>query len=202
MTATFTMKASKGGDGGGFAKAPAGNHPAVLVAIIDMGTQENDYQGQKKWQRKAYFVWELVAEKVDGVARNHVVAIDLTLSLTEKSKLRKWIEARVGKPMPNDSDYDIIKELGQPCLLNVVEKNGYPKIEGVSAVPKGMTISKPGYTPIAWTLDDKESDIPSWVPYFYGKPILDQIKESREFRQATGETGATSGHDTGDNTPF
>jgi hypothetical protein len=40
----WKTKASKGGDGN-FEKAPAGSHPAVCVGMFDLGTQENDFQG-------------------------------------------------------------------------------------------------------------------------------------------------------------
>jgi hypothetical protein len=188
----WKQKASKGkGDGSGFEKAPPGNHPAVLVAIVDMGTQSQEYAGQQKWQRRAYFVWELVTEKMSGTKdRNHLIAIDLTVSLNEKAKLRKWIEARAGKAMPEGTDYDILKELGKPCLLTVVEKesngNKYPKIEGVTAVPKGVKVDPPQNQPFSWSLDDYEKEgtveIPDWVEslWLYGEPISEHIKRCRE----------------------
>lgn len=180
-----TMTASKGG-GGGFERAPAGNHLAVLIGIIDMGKQfVEGFQGAPgKWQKRAYFVWELLGEQQAGTDRNHVVAIDLTLSLNEKAKLRKWVEARTGKVIPEGSDFDVVSELGKPCLLNVVEKNGYPKVDGVTAVPKGMPVGEPQRQPVAVSLDDfkarGESAIPAWVPWFYGKPIADRITACEE----------------------
>lgn len=203
----WTLTAKKDEGKGGFAKAPAGNHLAVLVAVIDMGTQFSDgYQGAPgKWQRKAYFVWELIGEKADGSAHNHVIGTDLTLSLHEKAKLRKWLEARRGKLIPDGAPLEIDEELGQPCLLNVIEKNGYPKIDGLSAVPKGMPIGAPGYKPVAVSLDEFRANpaaVPAWVPYHFGKPIGDHVRECREMggtapAPQSGPTGATSGHDAG-----
>jgi len=175
-----------GGSGGGSSeKPPAGNHPATLVAIIDMGEQwqEAFKPGDKSyWARRAYFVWELTSEKKSGTDKNHVIAIDLTMSLGEKSKLRKFIEARTGKKLPQDSGYDILAELGQPCLLNVVEKNGYPKIDGVSALPKGFPATQPTYPLTAITLDEfvKGEAIPDWVPWLYGRNLGDHIRESKQ----------------------
>src|SRR5436190_14013268 len=103
----WTMKPTKGGGEGGFAKAPPGNHAAVLVAIVDMGTHWNEFGGERKKQHKIYLVWELVGEQVAGTNRNHVIGVDLTYSLNEKAKLRKWIEARRGKPLPEDVEFDI-----------------------------------------------------------------------------------------------
>lgn len=197
----FQQRASGGKGGGeGFEKAPPGNHPAVLVAIVDMGTQVREYGGEEKAQRRAYFVWELVTEKMSGTKdRNHLVGIDLTVSLNEKAKLRQWIEARVGKKMPEDADYDILKELGKPCLLNVVEKTSaggktFPKIEGVAALPKGMPVPAAQHEPFSWSLEDFERvgeiELPAWITelWLYGKPVTEHIMDSVEIQDALRKT--------------
>lgn len=184
----WKQKAKKGGDGQ-FEKAPPGNHPAVCVAIIDMGTQRSEYQGTETEQHRAFFVWELVTKKMSGTKGvNHLIGIDLTISLNEKAKLRKWIEARIGRQIPEGGEYDIDKELGQPCLLNVVEKNGYPKIEGVSQVPDGLTVPAPQRPLFICTLDEFASGakvVPEWVPWLYGEPLPDHILRCVEIE--TGE---------------
>ena len=187
-TATgWKVPATRSNGGGDFEKAPAGNHPAILVSIIDLGTQKVDgFQGAPaKMMRRAYFVWELVNERMSGSNRNHTIAIDLTVSLNEKAKLRKWIEARTGKPVPDGGEFDIAGELGQPCLLNVVvSPKGYPKIEGMSAVPKGMTIPNPTYKITATRIEDNKATgkivVPEWVPYLYGENLFDVIKRASE----------------------
>ena len=66
------FKQTAASSGGDYENAPVGNHPAVLVAMIDIGTHEEDYQGAKKQTRKIYLAWELVDEKkADG--KNHVI---------------------------------------------------------------------------------------------------------------------------------
>jgi hypothetical protein len=185
----FVLTAKKSSGGGDYEKPPPGNHPAVLVAVIDMGHQwQEPFKGDPKskgaWQHRAFFVWELVTKKQSGSTRNHVIGLDLTLSLNEKAKLRKWVEARMGRPIAEGENYDAAKELGLPCLLNVVEKNGYPKIEGVSAVPEGFTVPAPQNKPLAWNIttamDAKRIDLPTWLPYHYGQPIGDVIKKAQE----------------------
>lgn len=190
MSSSWTQKANKG-TGGNFEKAPAGNHPAVLVAIIDMGTQENEYNGESKSQHRAYFIWELVTEKMSGTKdRNHLIGIDLTVSLNEKAKLRQWIEARTGKKMPDDLEYDISKELGQKCLINIVEKNNYPKIAGISALPKSLPCPEPQNTPIAISLEEFRTGaktIPDWVPFLYGEHLAEHIKRCEELTKKGGK---------------
>jgi hypothetical protein len=182
----FKLKTSKnvGGGEGGYAKAPAGNHPAVLVGIIDLGTQLEEFQGESKWRHQVYLVWELVEEPVDGVDRNHVIAAVTTLSMNEKAKLRKWIEARRGKPLGDDQEFELSEELGQPCLLNVVMKGDWPKVEGVSAILRGMQVKAPKSKLFTWSLETYQRgtpiEIPDWVPYFYGRPVTEQIRACKE----------------------
>jgi hypothetical protein len=183
---SWSMTANKG-NGGGSVKAPAGNHRAVLVGIFDMGHQWQDAfdkSKEGKWQHRAYFVWELVDEAIAGANKNHVIGIDLTLSLNEKAKLRKWIEARTGKQIPDGAAFDPTSELGQPCMLNVVMKGDWPRVEGVSALSKRDAASppKPTYPPTAVLLSEFQSGtaIPEWCPYLFGSPLADHVNASRE----------------------
>jgi hypothetical protein len=172
------------GKGESFEKAPIGNHPAVLVAMIDMGHQMQEYGGNVTFPHRAYFVWELVTAQVSGTTgRNHVIGIDLTVSLNEKAKLRQWIESRVGKKMPDDAEYDISKELGQKCLLDVIaNKKGYPVVNGMKSVPKGLPFPEHQNQPVAITLEEFKNGtpIPDWVPYIYGEPLGDVIRRCQE----------------------
>jgi hypothetical protein len=178
----WKQTASKGGEGN-FEKAPPGNHPAVLVGMIDMGIQESEFQGEKKDAHRVYFVWELPHEKKED-GNSHTIAIDLTLSLNEKAKLRKWIESRIGRQIADGEEYDVSSELGQACLLNVVQKDKYPKVEGMSALPKGMAAPVATITPFAWHLDQlKETgkiDLPAWVPYLFGEPLIEHIRRAKD----------------------
>lgn len=180
---SWNVTPSKGGEGGS-AKPPVGNHLAVLVGIFDMGHQLDDFdQDNEKWQHRAYFVWELVGEQIEGTSKNHVIGIDLTLSLNEKAKLRKWIEARTGKQLVDGAPFDVCAELGQACMLSVVEKKGYPKADSVAAVPKGVPVPKPGYKPTAISLEEfqnGERTIPEWCPWLYGSPLADHIRACSE----------------------
>lgn len=185
---SWAMPVKKDDGGGKFERPPAGNHPAVLVGLIDLGTQWQDgYNGEPgKHQHRIYFVYELVTKKVTGkVNENHLVAIDLTLSMHEKAKMRKWVEARLGRKLRDGESYDITAELGQPVLLNVTANDkGYTKIEGVSAIPDGLPVPPPLRKPVAWKLGDPFESIPSWLPYLYGRDIPTVIRDSEEVKNA------------------
>lgn len=174
------------GEGGEFAKPPAGNHRAVLVALIDMGRQRQEpYEtgGKVTFTHRIYWCWELADEQIAGAGKNHVIGMDLTFSLHEKAKMRGFVEARTGKKIPDGLEYDITQELGQGCFLNVIEKNGYPKIDSIGALPKSMAKPVPTYPVTLISLDEFKSgtkSIPDWVPWLYGEVLDDHIKRCKE----------------------
>lgn len=202
---SWTATANKSdGKGGGFEKAPPGTHPAVLVGIIDLGHQWQDPyggEGDGRWEHRLYYVYELVTKKKSAQAANHLIAIDLKLSMHEKAKMRLWVEARTGRKIADGTQYDVSLELGQPCLLQVVEKNGYPRIGGVMGIPDGLPVPPPLTKPVGWELDPAAvGSIPDWVPYLYGQPIREVVRNCREIRgdrraQVAGSAATEEGED-------
>ena len=186
MSSEWEITGSTTGGGGKREKAPAGNHLAVLVAVIDMGHQwQEPYEAGDKgyWSRRAYFVWELCDEKIAGTDKNHVVAIDLTLSRRDTSKVAKWYKARTGQEIPDP--YNPTAELGQHCMLNVVANaKGYPKVDGLTAVPKALAgrLPAPTYPLTAVSLSQFQGGavLPDWLPWLYGNPVEDHVRASRE----------------------
>lgn len=202
----FTMKATSG-SGGGTEKAPTGNHMAVLVGVFEMGTQEETFNGETSSRRKVYLAWELVNEKMSGANKNHVIGAALTQSLNEKATLRKFIEARLGRKLGSDEEYDVSRELGQPCMLSVVANDkGYPRVEGVAAIPKGIPVPKPTYPPVAIPLEDFQNEgreIPEWVPWLFGSPLSDHIQACEEIGGAKPVKGSKAAPSTSnDPVPF
>ena len=87
-------------EGGNFEPAPAGTHVAICYRVIDLGTQESVYNGEKKSARKVLISWELPnEEKADG--KPFVISATYTWSMHEKSTLRKTLEAWRGAAPPS-----------------------------------------------------------------------------------------------------
>jgi len=174
----------------------AGSHPAVLIAILDCGSHEEEFDDEKtktkvkKMVRKVYLLWELTTEKMSGMNRNHVLGRDYTLSWHKKAGLRKMVEAWRGRAFNEGEKFTITKLLGVPCLLTVKHttsgENVYAKIEGVSQLPKGMTAAKPSYPLIAWEIDDgKPFPNDLHLPWRYGRPLVKWLEESPEWKAKT-----------------
>lgn len=196
MSTAFKAKATNKG-GGGSEVPPAGAHPAVLIAIIDLGTHEDEYNGKPSYPRQVLFVWELTTEKLAGTkSRNHVLARDYTIGysgeviLGPKNGLRKMLEGWRGKAYGEGDDIDIAAPLGRSCVLTVkhgesAKKNTYAKIESVTPVPKGLAVPPAERCkPFTWEIHEGAELPPEreWLPFVYGEKVEDVIKGSYEWR--------------------
>lgn len=180
------MKANSGG--GNFEACPAGNHPAVLVAIVDLGTQEETFQGETKKARKGFFCW-YIPEGVTDDEKPYYVGREYTLSFHEKAALRKLVESWRNKPFAENEEFDLQTLLGKACLLNVVNETKkdktFSKIAGVSSLPKGMSKPEAPHATVFFDLDANTTDEfpePEWMPWSYGSKLIDIAMRSPEWR--------------------
>lgn len=193
----WKVKPTKGyqgsGDGEDREIPDAGQQPAVCVGLIDMGTHEDDYDGKKKSLRRIALVWELTDAPMSGYkGRNHVLVRDYNHSFGTKANLRKLVEKWFGKALPDDdgaAEFDLtllIDPKFSKCVANVVHGEGktsgkaFAKLEDVSRPHKSMVVPEPKHTPFVWNVGDDLAEIPEWVPWLYGRPIADVVKESQE----------------------
>ena len=131
------MKVSDPG-GGDFQKAPEGTHLARCYRFIDLGTQYNE-----KWnshQRKVQITWELPEELMED-GRPFIVSAQYTASLSEKAYLRRDLEAWRGRKFTDEerAGFELDSVLGATCMLNIVHNDDYANVQGIVAMPKGMT---------------------------------------------------------------
>lgn len=162
---------------------PAGNHPAVLVALVDLGTHEDTYGGESKMNRKVYLAWELTAEE-----GRPVVGRDFTFSLNAKALLRQFIQRWRGRDLAEGEEFDVSVLLGKPCMLSVVHQQKgdrtFAKVDGVAGVPKGMTVPDARREQVLWSVDeDGDVELPEWLPYLYGAPLSKWAQDCQEWRK-------------------
>lgn len=131
--------------GGNFEMAPQGVHVARCFKMIDLGTQETEFQGQKKSQHKVMLGWELLGEDRMEDGKPFSVAKRYTVSLHEKAQLRKDLEAWRCKQFTPEEEalFDLTKVIGAYCMLNIVHETGkngneFANIASIMPLPKGM----------------------------------------------------------------
>jgi hypothetical protein len=210
MTATKTWDVevpAKGTGGGDYDPPPEGNHPAVCVAVIDLGTQSRQkFNSQEREDvRMVYLVWELV--DLDGTP---LVGRDFRVSLHEKSGLRHFVDSWIGA-QKDGQKFNLFALTGKHCLLNVkhkASKDGertFARIEGATPLPrikgKPWELPAPAHDPVALTVAE-HAEVPAWVPHLYGRSLKEWLADARENRrQSEGEGGDEYSPDLEDETP-
>jgi len=171
-------------------KVPSGTHIARCYSMVHIGTVTWEYLGEVKETDKVRISFELPAEMRkfnEEEMQPMVISKEYTLSMHEKSNLRKDLESWRGKTFTESEarDFDILNLIGVPCSLGVIHrenKNGniYANISSISGLPKGVDC--PDQINPIFILDYNEN----WsTEKFETLPdfIKDQMKETPEYEQ-------------------
>ena len=121
--------------------------------MIHIGTVQENVMGDMKTMNKVRIGWELPTElRVFNEEKGEqplVISEEFTLSMHEKSNLRKVLASWRGKDFSEGEAkcFDITKLIGAPCMLNIIHRpsksnpsNIFAKIGSVSPVPKGLGV--------------------------------------------------------------
>lgn len=120
--------------------APEGTHMAVVIQVIDWGTQEDKFGSR----RKIELAFELPDEKYvfneERGAEPFTVFRKFAMSINKKSDLRAAIEGILGKKL--DDEFEMEELLGATCQIQIVHKvdGEYTneEIKQYMAPPKGF----------------------------------------------------------------
>lgn len=137
-----------------------GTKLARCIGLIDLGTQNDEYEGKVNVARKVRIVWELPSDTHgDGVP--FVIGKNYTLSLGDKATLRKDLVAwRNGTEFTEqDLDgFDLRAILGKGCFLSVGQnRNKKAVVNSVMALSKGIPLPEQHHPMQYLSFDDPAS---------------------------------------------
>jgi len=166
-------------------------YDAVCIAIIDLGTQKDELQGDVKSRRKVFVTWAVDGETVDidGEAKPRVISREYPVSLHERARLRQDLEAWRGRPFTADElkGFDLRTVAGKPCRIQTgLTSGGNAKVMSLLKAKKNTQV--PDEMSVV-TFDLSEWDgqeIPEGIPNFVGEKIAES-PEFREKRNGTAE---------------
>jgi len=144
-----------------FELPPAGAVAARCSRILDLGSQESTFEGERREQRKVLLSWELAELRTEGTP--HHISRRFGLSLHEKAALRQFLVAWRGRQFTDDElkAFDLRKLAGAPCMLNVVhvDRAGkqYANIASISPLPRGMVAPELTSKPLVLDLDAEDA---------------------------------------------
>jgi hypothetical protein len=154
--------ASKSGEGD-FELVPADSYAAVCYRVLDLGTQQTEFDGVIKHAHKIMVSWELDCKMADG--RPFSTHKRYTLSLHDKATLRHDLESWRGRPftVEEEDGFDVAKLIGAPCLMQIIhnQKGGktYANISSIMKLPKGMAAPVMVNEPINFSLDEFDAEV-------------------------------------------
>jgi hypothetical protein len=161
--------------GGDFKPAPAGNHLARCIGVVDLGTQYSPRFD--KASKKLRISWELPNEthvfNPDKGPEPFVVGREFTASLNKNSALRPLLESWRGRAFTAAEleGFELKKLIGAPCLINIVhetvEGKTYANIASVSQLVKGTQMPPQQlaghYYEIEQGRDEAFNNLPEWL---------------------------------------
>ena len=148
--------ANGGNDTPSYPPVSVGVHKARCVRVIDLGTQQNDYQGQISWKRQVMLIWEVPSE-TDNKGEPLTISKFYTLSLNEKANLANDLVSWRGRPFTETEKkaFDISKVAGKPCSINVIlNQNGKPKVSTVMPIGKNDEIAQQFHPNMVFSITD------------------------------------------------
>jgi hypothetical protein len=128
-----------------FEQAPTGMQQAVCVFVNDIGNQVQTFAGEERILHKVVITWELAEKQTNG--EPFLVSKFYTLSLNEKSNLRKDLESWRGRSFTDEeleNGFDVERLIGANCFLNITTNDkGRSVISAVNPLPKGIEKIRP-----------------------------------------------------------
>jgi hypothetical protein len=199
--------------GGEYELCPAGNYPACICAMIDVGNHDaNDKDGKPYQRRQLVLAFELAKKRKDGTP--FVLAERYTWSMSNNSHFYTLATNLTGAKREGER-FDPRVLLGKFVMVQVTNnestKNGktktYHNVGAVAQFPEGLPTPQSVRTPVAWSvMQDEPPPDTGWLPYVYGESVAKMIENSHEFRagrvpkSAAHATAIAAGKD--DDIPF
>ena len=167
---------------------PSGTHIAICYSMIHIGTVEWEWQGETKHSDKIRLSFELPNEMRDfgGEEKPMAISKEYTLSLHEKSNLRRDLEGWRGKSFTKEelNRFDVTNLLGKSCNVSIIHKksksgNEFAQIGSISGISKGTKCPEQINESFIFNYEDNFNaewleQQPDW--------IQDQIKGTDEYK--------------------
>ena len=180
---SLTAKESGGGD---IPVLNRGWYNAVCCRIIDLGTQEIEWQNQTKQLQKIVLGFLIEGEfvEIDGEKLPRVLNQEYTMSLHPKSRLRPQLENWRNKPFTEEElrGFDLKKLLGASAKVKVVlnDKGTWNNIDYIDPPEHKIQIPADFESGVFEFPASGEIVAPDWVPNYLKRKIEDSLEVQRE----------------------
>lgn len=164
---------------------PEDIHHGVCIGVVELGTVYDERYDKNK--NEVLITWELPDELIqvgdDGTTMPMIISQKYTISLHEKSNLRKMLEAWRGKKFSFDElqGFDLKTLLNVNGMIQVIHNHNkntgktYANVASVIPLIRSMEKKTPVHVPVYFDFDEEMElpELPEW--------ILNRIRESQEW---------------------
>lgn len=163
---------------------PAGRHPAVLIASINLGTHKAEWLGSGKTVRQHLFCWETGVSRPDGT--HHVVSEKYNVFRSLDSHLMNMLGGWRGSRVFDSGPARLETLVGAVALLTIRHRvSRYNKpfayLVGVESHGSGDRPTPfPTFGPLVYQIRDGCPPEFPWRPFAGGIPAHEYIERSRE----------------------
>jgi len=165
--------------------APAGTHTAICYQIIELGTQQSEWQGQVKRNFRIRFTWELLDELMDN-GKPFAVSKEYNLSSFNKSTFMKDMKSWLG--FEPTVGFDTSTLIGKACNVTVIHEpskdgqNTYANVSTISPLKKNEVAPKSFNPPLVFELTPEKFSVSvlESLPDF----LQEKIRKSPEYVEA------------------
>lgn len=194
----MALIASASSNSSKFEIVPSGNHLARCYQLVDLGTQQTEWQGKAKVSHQVLIYFEVHSEDANGKptttpeGKPMMISKKYTVSLSENSYLRADLRGWRGREFTPEElkNFELKNILGAWAMLSVIhrESNGktYANIDAITQVSpavKKAGLPEPHNELVLFDLD--EPDMAVFEKFSAG--LQDKIKASAEWRTKFGK---------------
>lgn len=152
-----------GGDNKDFKLPSSGKQKGRISRVVGIGTHENNYKGETKIVKPAYFMFELAEDKVEikGDMLPQFISMKVNFSAHQQSKM--YALAKELEILEDDGSIDVEKFIGKAVNLKIVHSKSqdgreFAFVENVSAVDPELEDKVPKLVADSYFFDFDEPD--------------------------------------------
>lgn len=178
---------------------PAGSHPAICYGLIDLGTQQETYEGKPRVAHKIQLLFE-TPTLLNKEGKPHTIGAKLTCSDDPKATLTKWLIKWRGRDFTAEEKktFKLVNIVGAGCQIEVIhkEKKGGGTGDLIETVRKlGADVKMPPLSrpKLVFFIADWQQQVFDSLPQWMKNLIIQSPEYKSKFSQQTSQPAPTAG---------
>ena len=159
-----------GGKKKNFGRIDDGTFVARVAQLIDLGVQEDEYEGERKVAHKIFINFEFPTEmmEIEGEQKPRWVGKEFAVSLHEKATLTKLVQSADPEGKLTAKGRNLKGLMGLPLMVTIATtKSGNAKVASMARLMKGLAVDELKSEPLFFDMDGATKEeyeaLPNWI---------------------------------------